>query len=176
MAEDAPKTEAEAPKRRFKIPRTAVLVTAVAVGEALLIFLGLQLLGGGPQASYGSGGESVVTGPDPMTQTTSVEIQLLEKFRVPNSRQGATWIFDIDLVVKVPAHRRDQIDKLKTERSGEISDAIASIIRSLDPRYLNEPDLQTLRVQVHRVLGQIVGDPNLIEAVLIPRCVPIKAG
>jgi hypothetical protein len=57
---------------------------------------------------------------------------------------------------------------------GEIADAVASIVRSLDPRYLNEPDLKTFRLQVQRALGEIAADPDLIQAVLIPRCVPMR--
>ncbi|MBW7906921.1 MAG: hypothetical protein LC135_07325 [Phycisphaerae bacterium] len=166
---------APAPKR-VRLPKTTLIVVVVTVVEAA-VFVGLfMMFSGGPQPSYGHGEQHVTEGPDPTVTAPTVEIPLLQKFRVPNNIQGVTWIYDLDLVVKVPAHLAEEMERIKAARLNEIQDSVAGIVRRLDPRYLNEPDLRTLRFQVERVLTEISGNSDLIEAVLIPRCVPIRAG
>lgn len=175
MPEPNEETPVAAP-RRLRVPKTTLIVAAVAIVEAVLFIGVFMLFSGGPQPSYGHGEESVVHGPDPTEVAPTVEVQLLQKFRVPNNIQGVTWVYDLDLVVKVPAHLSEEMERLKSQRMNEIADGVAGIVRRLDPRYLNEPDLRTLRFQVERALTEISGNPDLIDAVLIPRCVPIRAG
>lgn len=175
MAKEATAPAEPAPAAKKKgLPKTLILIGGITVAEAILFFVAFKLMGGGPSTTHGDEHGSVVQGPEPAAEVADVEVELLAKFRVPNSVQGKTWLYDLDLVVKVPAHRKADMENLKTTRMGEIADSVASIVRSLDPRYLNEPDLKTFRLQVQRALGEIAADPDLIQAVLIPRCVPMR--
>ena len=173
---DKPEAEVQdqpAPRKR-RVPMLAVIIAGVALGEALLFFVAIKMFGGGPQTTYGDE-RSIVHGPDPSSERSEAEVPLLSKFRVPNSMEGRTWIYELDLVVTVAAHRKGDLERLRDERIGAISDGVAGIIRSLEPRTLNEPDLRTLRAQIQRALGEVAGDRDLIHQVLIPRCVPMRA-
>jgi hypothetical protein len=175
MANAPAATPAPTPAPRSQKMRLVTLVAVIAIVEGALFFALAKFLGGGPQASHGAE-QHVIEGPDPHTQTATVEVPLLSKFRVPNSVEGRTWIYELDLIVQVPSHRREEFERLKTDRTGAISDAVASIVRSLEPRELNEPDLRTLRMRIQRVLTDVAEDQELIRAIWIPRCVPMRAG
>lgn len=168
--------ENAAAKPRKGLPKTLLIVGVVSVLEAGLIIGLMKMFAAGPAATHGAEGPSLVEGPEPEVHPTVVEVELLTKFRAPNTQQGATWLYDLDLVVKVDGKRKDDMEKVKAEHGGAIADAVANIVRSLEPRYLNEPDLRTLRFQIHRALGEIARDPDLVKGVLIPRCVPLRAG
>jgi hypothetical protein len=160
-------------KKKKRIPTTVVIVAAVAIVEGLGFYMAAKLLGSGPQPSYGESGEHYSEGGDPQAQAAYAEVAVLAKFKAPNTKSGRLYIYDLDLVVKVPAHRKEDVEKLVNERRGEISDAVARLIRGADPRILAEDELKTFRVQVQHALAPVLGDPDLVRQVLIPRCVPI---
>jgi hypothetical protein len=76
--------------------------------------------------------------------------------------------------VKVAKAKQPAIEALVNSRKGELSDRVARIIRGNDAAVLNEADLKTLRTQVRNTLGDLAGDPEVIQEVLIPRCVPMR--
>lgn len=183
----AEKKEAAAPaaapgaapaKKKKGLPKMLVVVLAVSVVEGGLFFGAMKMFGGGPQAAHGepSGEKEVLHGDDPHKVETveAVEIELMSKFRVPNDRSGALYIYDLDLFVKVPKSKSEEIEKIVSERKGELSDRVARIIRGNDAAVLNEADLKTLRTQIRNSLSDLAGDPEIITEVLIPRCVPIR--
>jgi len=173
MADEATPQDAGKKKR---IPTVLVIVAAVAIVEGIGCYAAAKLLGSGPQASYGEPGEHYVQGENPMVPPASAEVILLDKFKAPNTKSGRLYIYDLDIVIKVPAHEKEQIEKLVAERKGEISDIVARIVRSADPRVLAEDELKTLRIQVQHALTPVLEDEDLVERVLIPRCVPILSG
>lgn len=182
MADDGKKPPADGeqkPKKKGP-PKTVVLIAIVSVVEAGLFFGGMQMFGGGPQVAHAGdehGGENVLHGEDPAHKPTeSVEVELLTKFRVPNDRSGWLYIYDLDLYVKAPKSNEEKITTMIESRKGELSDRIARIIRGNDSAVLSEPDLKTLRTQIRNAIGEMAHDPELISEVLIPRCVPVRAG
>jgi hypothetical protein len=107
--------------------------------------------------------------------TTLAEVQLLKSFRVPNNKSGRTYIYDFDLTALVPAARQPEAEALVKHRSGQIADFVTRTVRSAEPRILNEDDFRTLRGQLQAGLAEMTGDDLLIQRVLIPRCMPIRA-
>ena len=175
--------EAEAPekeggtKKKSKMPKTLVLVLVIAVIEGAA-FYGISLMtGGGPQPTYGAEGADghLLEGEQAKDVPTSAEIEVLDRLRVPNDRSGRLYIYDFDVAMKVPGARVEDAQKLVTERNREISDRIARIIRAADPPALREPELKTVRTQLQQAIGEVIGDPELILEVLIPRCVPVRS-
>jgi flagellar basal body-associated protein FliL len=175
MADEAPPQDARKKKR---IPTTLVIVVVVTIVEGVGFYAAAKLFGGGPQASFGEPGEHYAQGENPMGQQASAEVVLLERFKAPNIKSGRLYIYDLDIVIKVPAHEEEEIEKLVADRKGEISDIVARIVRSADPRVLAEDELKTLRMQVQHALTPVFDDDDedLVERVLIPRCVPILSG
>lgn len=181
MANEAAATQ-DAPKKK-KLPKLALLIVGISVLEAAGFFVALKMMGGGPKPSFGGdgghGGENghYVHGEEPSTTQPAgtVEVTLLKRFRVPNGKSGRTYIYDLDLAVIVPLRHKDAIEKLAKDRSGELSDAMARLIRAAEPRVLEEDDFKTLRLQMRHALNEIAGDEEMVQRVLIPRCVPSRA-
>lgn len=172
-----PQEQPAAAKVKKGPPKTLIIIIAVTVLEASLFFGAMKMFGGGPQVAHGAAeGKDLLKGEDPHKSETmeAVEIELLNKFRVPNDKSGALFIYDLDLYVKVARAKQPAIEALVNSRKGELSDRVARIIRGNDAAVLNEADLKTLRTQIRNTLGDLAGDPEIIQEVLIPRCVPMR--
>lgn len=165
--------------------KTLLLVVGVAVIEAITLWVVFSMLsptptpaGAGAVAAetdaHGDGTTHVIAGADPTKNVDALEIALLAKVRAPNDRSGRLFMYDFDLKIKVQSKNGEKVNKIVEMRAGEISDKIAQIVRAAEPAVLSEPDLKTLRMQIHRVLGDIAGDHELVLEVLIPRWVPIR--
>ncbi|MGE0481209.1 MAG: hypothetical protein AB7Q17_12125 [Phycisphaerae bacterium] len=168
----------ETPKPKKKLPKTALIVAAITIVQAVGFFFAFKMFAGGPQATYGHEGAHYAHEPEVTTRpaaTATVEIPLMQRFRVPNKKSGVLYIYDLDVVVVSPADRKEEVEKLKTERAGEVADRLGQILRAADPQVLNEDDFRTLRLQMQAALGAIAEDPELVQRVLIPRCVPIRS-
>lgn len=161
--------------------KTLIIIVAVAAVQGGLFFAAIKFFGGAPQPSYGATGEPgrpdehYTQGGDPTRSMETVEVDLLKKFRVPNTKSGRTWVYDFDIKIVVPADRKAAVESLVTERAGEISDRVAQIVRAADSRTLQEDDFRTLRMQIEQALATIFRDEKLVQRVLIPRCVPTQA-
>jgi len=163
----------QAPPKKRRLAMTLVIVAGVAIVEAGGFYAFAKLFGGAPQASYGQTDGHYAEGDDPTTQPGTAEVVLVSKFKAPNSKSGRLYIYDLDVVVKVPADKKTDVEELVAQRQGEISDTVARLIRGADPRVLAEDELKTLRVQIQHALVPVLEDPDLVRRVLIPRCVPI---
>jgi flagellar basal body-associated protein FliL len=124
--------------------------------------------GGGEKPAEASGSAAPATG--------AAEVVLLQRFKVPNSKGGTTILYDFDISVVVPAARKAAAEEIFKNRAAEISDRVAQIVRQAAPRVLAEDDFATLRGLLKQVLGEITGDGQMVQRVLIPRCVPLRAG
>jgi hypothetical protein len=187
----------------MKLPgkKALLVVGVVAALQAGGFFLAMKLFSGGPTPTYGAesgghaapadahGGEAhapagahgdesphYAAGGDPRVETATVEVPLLQKFRVPNNRSGRSVLYDFDIAVVVKAERKAEMEALAKDRAGEISDQVAQLVRAADTRMLQEFDFRTLRLQIQHALNEIVRDDKLIQRVLIPRCVPLQTG
>lgn len=165
------------PKKRLRVPKTLAIVVGVTVVEGIGFYAATKLFGGGPQIAYGVEGREghLLDGEEAGDVAATVEIELLSKFKAPNDRRGRLYIYDFDVALKVPGYREEEATQLVSERHSELSDRVARVVRSADPAVLHEPTLKTLRVQLRHVIGEVVGDQDLIVEVLIPRCVPLRA-
>ncbi len=171
MADKPAKEEASAkPKKRF--PMTLGIVLGVALAEAAGFFVVFKFVGGGPQAAQAEGSQAV----ERATQPVGVaEVPVLKGFRVPNDKLGRMYLYDLDLSVVVPLDQKEHMEVLVKQRSGEIGDRMARLMRSATDRMLKEDDLRALRQQMLETLREIVEDDDLIQRVLIPRFVPMRS-
>lgn len=174
MPEEKPQSP---PRPKRKLPTTLIAVAGVALVEAGGFVAFMKLSGaGGPAAVHGASEEHYVEAEAPVaSQPGTVEVPLLTKFRVPNAKSGRLYIYDFDLVAKVAAPRKAEVEKMVADHAAEISDVVARIVRSADPRVLQEDELKALRLQILHAVGEIARDTELIEQILIPRCVPMRS-
>jgi flagellar basal body-associated protein FliL len=168
--------KAEAPvKKKKKIPKTAVIVGAVALGEAVLFLGAAKLLGGGPDPAHGQDGH--YGNQDGEAKLGTVEVSLVKKFKASNNKAGRLWVYEFDIVAKVPARHEDAMKTLVVERKSEIGDIMLRLVRDAEPHMLaDEADFHTLRQQLLHALRGILDDDEMIQSLLIPRCVPMRSG
>ena len=171
MAEETAPTT----KKKRKIPKTAVIIAAVTVVEAAGFFGAMKMFGGGPSDMYGADGEHYVQGNDPTTQLATAEVMVLKKTKIPNSKSGRAYIYDMDVAVVVTSDREEEMKELVEKRGGEIGDRISMIVRSASPDVLEDPEFLTLKMKFREALNKIAGDDTLVLRVLIPRSVQMRA-
>jgi flagellar basal body-associated protein FliL len=161
------------PPKGGSMKTTLIVVVVVALLEGGAFFGAMKFFGGGPAPTYGADGNHAVEGPPPPPEKGSAELMLLKNFRVPNIKSGRTVFYDFDISVAVPEDRKAEVEELAKSRDAEIRDRVSQIIRQARPAVLEEDDFATLRMLLSRALGEVLGDTELIQRVLIPRCLPL---
>jgi flagellar basal body-associated protein FliL len=174
MADQPAQTESAPPKKKKKLPLTLGIVLGVAIAEAAVFFLVFKMGGSGPQPAHAEESHAV-EGPAASQPVGVAEVPLLKSCRVPNDKSGRMYIYDLDLSVVVPSDQKERMEGLVKQRAAEIGDRMARILRSASDRMLKEDDLRALRQQMLEGLREIMGEESLIERVLIPRFVPMRA-
>lgn len=174
--------------------KTPVLIGVVMIIEAIIIFAGVKMLGGGgPQTAIGAEleepahGEAGAHGEGdhgdgghgegaPIDRKKPVEVLVLE-FRAPNKMSGRTFIYDVAIYAVTKGEFAEQVKTAVKDREASIKDRIRTIIAQSDPDKLgggSEPGLETLRRQVKHQLDELIGE-KMIDEVLVPRCIPFRA-
>jgi flagellar basal body-associated protein FliL len=161
---------------------TPVLLGAVMLVEAGVLFAGFKFFGGGPTPVEGA-----LLAADPHSahngDTTDkpnprkrVELAVLD-FKAPNKLTGRTFLYDVSIYLVTRDEHKDKVRQTIAEREATIKDRIRTIVAQSDPDKLgggSEPGLETLRRQVKYQLDEILGE-GMIDEVLIPRCIPYRA-
>jgi flagellar basal body-associated protein FliL len=172
------------------LSKTPVMLGAVMILEAVVLFAGFKFLGAGPKTAGadilteetagevkkdehgnpipGSGGGSHAKG-------ATTEIQVLD-FKAQNKQTGRTFLYDVSVFVVVKSEFSEKVKDTIKSREALIKDRVRTIIAQNDPEKLgggSEPGLETLRRQVKHQLDEVIGD-GLVEEVLIPRCIPFR--
>ena len=181
-------------KKGGLLAKTPVLLGAVMVLEAVVLFAGFKMLSGGPQHAagaelssteegegHGDGhggkgeGHGAGGGKPGDRKAKPVELNVLD-FKAPNKVNGRTFLYDVSIFVVCKSEYEKQVKDTLKEREALIKDRVRTIIAQSDPEKLvggSEPGLETLRRQVKYQLDTIVGE-GVIEEVLAPKCIPFR--
>lgn len=170
----APDSGAAQPTRKGPSKKLLGIVLGIAVVQGAGFFVVFKLCGSHPAPAHAEESHAIDTEPVHATPALA-EVSLLRSFKVPNAKTGRMFIYDLDLSIVVPADQKEKLAKLVEERSGEIADRVAAIVRAAGDSVLREDDLLALRTQLAEVLAEILEDPQVIRRVLIPRLVPIPS-
>ena len=167
------------------LTKLPVLISGVMIVEAAVLFIGFNMLKGGPDHADaaevavddhgevhgdGHGEEAPAHAPGELVEVA------IDAFRAPNRLNGRTFLYDVEISVRVKAEVKEQVEGTLTNSTALVRDRMNRIIAQIDPQKLNgavEPGLETLRRQVKYQLDLIVGE-GLIEEVLVPRCIPYR--
>jgi len=168
--------------------KTPVLLGAVMLIEAAVLFAGFKMLGGGtPQSAAGAelatseaedphgGGSHGGGGTKGGSAKKSVELLVVD-FKAPNKASGRTFLYDVAIYVVTRSEHESKVKDTLKEREALIKDRVRTIIAQSDPEKLtggSEPGLETLRRQVKYQLDIILGE-GVIEEVLVPKCIPFR--
>jgi flagellar basal body-associated protein FliL len=181
------------------LAKTPVLLGGVMILEAAVLFAGFKFLGSAPKAASGADititedgshgddqaksddghGKTDAHGKGASTKTSSkktVEVQVID-FRAPNRQTGRPFLYDVTIFAVTKGEHQEHVETTIKERGALIKDRLRTIIAQSDPEKLgggSEPGLETLRRQVKYQLDDIIGE-GMIDEVLVPRCIPIRA-
>lgn len=95
------------------------------------------------------------------------EIELAD-CRLHNNRTGKMILVRIRVSALVAAADTERVKALVEAKRSRIQDRVSSIVRSSEPKFLNEPGLETIKRSLRFELGQILGDADLIKEILVP--------
>src|SRR3954451_7736021 len=177
--------KAEAGKAGGLLTKTPVLLGAVMLIEAVVLFAGFKFIAGGPRhadaadvkGEHGEGGgDAAAKAAAAEKDKKPVEIPLVD-FRATNKVRGRTLWVDVSMFVVTRGENEEKVRKAIKDREALIKDRVSTIIRQSDPEKLSggaEPGLETLRRQVKYQLDEVVGE-GMIDEVLVPRCIPLPA-
>jgi hypothetical protein len=171
--------------------KTPVVMGAVMIVEAFVLFAGFKILGGGPKhavaielstGEHGSGGEHGgadghgIDAGGTGGKRKFAEINIVD-FKAPNTQNGRRYIYDVSIFATVKGDFEQKAKDAIKERDALIKDRIRTIIAQMDPEKLgggSEPGLETMRRQVKYQLDEIIGE-GMIDEVLVPKCIPFRA-
>ncbi|WP_428386535.1 hypothetical protein [Mucisphaera sp.] len=163
---------AEQPK---KLPmKTIIAVAAVVIIEAVVI-VGIFMFAGGPETV-----EADIRAADEaaLAEMPAEVLVVAEKFQ--NTRTGRAYLYDTEVYVVVKARHQAIVEQRIDTFRAQISNAMATIFRRAEPSFLLEPDLSTLRRQIHAALDEQFGrdeetGKSYIDQVLIPKATQFRS-
>ncbi|MEM8874940.1 MAG: hypothetical protein AAGD32_11880, partial [Planctomycetota bacterium] len=150
--------------------KTPVLVGGAMVLEAIALFIGFKMLGGGPDESaaalqaeldhgevqYDSHGDPIPV--DDHGGDFAGETMLsIAEVRAHNTKSGRDYIFDVTFYAMVDKAEAESIQEQITTFQPLIQDRARTIIADLDPAKLSgsEPGLETLRRKMMHEMDEI---------------------
>lgn len=92
-----------------------------------------------------------------------------------NNVSGRLYYYSIKVtaLVKAPEdeHKLEELKKFVENNKARLEERVNVVVRSADPRYLNEPGFEMLKRQLKEEFGRLLGDDLLIQDVLIPELI-----
>lgn len=173
MAEETKPEAAEAPAKK-KPTKLIGMVAGLMIVQGAAVFMVARMTG--PQAAAAA--EAHLHGAPQDDHEKTVEIPLIEdKFQ--NMQTGRAWIWDVSIVLQVPAKNQEYVDKVLGERIGEVTEGVGQIFRRAQNTQLREPGLESLNRQIHAYVSGILGKDadghDRFRRVLIVKCTGFPA-
>ncbi len=167
---EQPKVEESEEKAVPFANRNRNMLTAAVVGGLMLlegvgIFVAVKFIVPGPDELHA--GDGIGDGTDADGKMTSAEVRVTDLLAF-NSNAGRVFVYQLSVYADIDAKESQKIKDMIESRQNTIDDRFSKIIRGSDPKYLDEPGLETLRRQFKHELGQILGDESHIKAILFP--------
>ncbi len=151
-------------KKKLKV---MILVFGLLGLEGGGIFLATKMMYNKPDAAKGA---VEVTDQEKRLQSLKDQVEIvLPEFNAYNKRDGRLFLYNLQVTIRVQSEKKDEIEEIIELRESTIKDRFNTVIRSADSKFLNEPELQTIRRQLQHELEDIVGDDQVIQELLIPK-------
>jgi flagellar basal body-associated protein FliL len=164
---DAPAPDAAAPKK--KSSKLVPIVAVLMIVQGVAVFMVAKMTG--PKAAAAA--EADLHGAPQDDGEVTVELPLIED-QFQNMQTGRAWIWDVSIVLQVPAKNQAHVEELLENRAGELAEGVAQIFRRAQNNQLREPGLESLNRQIHAFVNQVFGKDaqgkDRVKRVLIPKC------
>jgi flagellar basal body-associated protein FliL len=132
--------------------------------------------GSAKKDEHGAGSHAATSGAVVEAMADAFAEVKLAECKTFNKETGKLVLFHIRVSVLVKMMDAERVRKTVEARQARIDDRVNTIIRSAEPRHLNEPGLETLKRRLKFELDRIFGDPRLVHEVLIPYLVQSGSG
>ena len=150
MAEEAAPAQ---PVARKGGKKTAIMVAAILVVEAVVIVGAMKFLGGGPSKVHATD----ITEPAQVLEDDKIVEAEVLKAKMPNNKSGVTYIYDTEIYVQVKKRHADKVKAEIEQFQNEIKADITAIWRTAEPQYFQEPKLEKLTRKVYALLNERYG-------------------
>jgi hypothetical protein len=174
MADEDAQAEPK-PAKRGRKGMQLLVVVLLMVGEGVAVYLLADSFSEVPAAAVAAGGEAggPETGVPDLKELAEVE---LAECRPSNKMSGKFITFHIRVTGLVAAADAERAEKLAEGKQARILDRVNFVVRSADPKHLNEPALETVKRRLKQEFDQIFEDDELIKGVLIPQMLQSGSG
>ncbi len=149
--------------------KTMIMIAAMLVIEAGVIFGAMKFLGGGPKEV-----SAVQMAQDEKTQAGDKIVEtLVLNAKLPNNKSGASYIYATEIYVQVRERHQAKVAAEIEQFQNEIKADITAIWRSAEPQYFQEPKLENLTRKVQALLNERFGmdkqrnEPVIHKVVLV---------
>ena len=148
-----------------------LIVVALMIGEGLAVYFIADALSPAPLPAIAADGE----GDDSATISDLAEIELAE-CRPSNKMAGRFITYHIRVLGLVQAEQLTEIETMARARRARLEDAVNVVIRSADPKHLDEPELGTIKRRIKYEFDRIFGNESLIQEIVIPQLLQSRPG
>jgi len=155
--------ESKPPRKYGAMPFKSILIILVIILLEGGMFAAWMVFGGPGEAEAGIG----MVEADPTADLA--ETMILADGRAPNRRSGRLYMYDIQISIETQKEAAKKVAETRGQREAFIRDRLRTIIARAEPKYFDEPDLQTLKRQIGAMLEDVFG-ADTIKQVLIPKC------
>lgn len=166
----APEADGGRTRRLFPVIVVALLMGVEGVG----VFFLAKAISPTPVAVLAAGVEGE-DGADSTGKNALIEVELAD-CRPSNMMGGKFITFDMRVSGLVAAEDVERAERLIRAKRARLEDGVNTVIRSAEPKHLNEPKLTTIKRRLKYEFDEIFGDDQLIKEVLIPKWLQSRRG
>jgi flagellar basal body-associated protein FliL len=146
---------------------TALIVGGLMLLEGAGIFAAVKLVGGQPQPIEAAVRTELLDEHGNL-QPPNTELRVTEVMAF-NSKTGRVFIYHLTVFAEVDTQHAARLERVLQHRRNTVEDRFSQVIRGCDPKYLDEPGLETVRRQFKAALEQVLGAQVPIKEILIPQ-------
>jgi len=187
MAEANPDAKAPAapagPAPKPRKSKSWMLIAAMMALEGVGVFFAARMLSSHPEPAmaeeaaadtHGEHGEKEKAAGGPETNGTA-ELALSDA-KTFNKETGKLVLLHMRVSALIAAPDQEKGKTLVAAKQARIDDRINTVIRSCEPKHLNEPGLETIKRRLKFECDRIFEDETLIREILIPYLVQSGSG
>ena len=145
-----------------------LVVVALLMGaEGIGVFLLAKAVSPGPSLAQAGGTDGAGALGSEEDNRVYAEVELAD-CRPSNALSGRFISFHIRVSGLVASAELEHAEQLARRNRARLEDCVNTVIRGAEPKYFNEPKLDTIRRRLKHEFGQVFRDETLIREVLIP--------
>jgi len=151
-----------------------IVIALLMLGEGAAVYFVANAMSPRPIQGFATEVENA-EGEDASPKDELVEIDIAD-CKPSNKMSGKLILFQMRTSALIAGTDQENVAALLESKGERIRDRINFVIRSADPKHLNEPGLETIKRRIKHELDDLLGDERLIKEVLIPELLQSNAG